>query len=306
MPRVTFQFAGRLWRQDIKPNKKNNNVKTKNQILSAALIIAALSFNSCKKEETPTVKNDGTATKKETFTKIAKKEGVAHAAIVNLAVSLPQLVAKTSGYMKTFDEIEGFGCATVTIDSTSSPKTATFDFGTGCTDADGKTYSGVMNLQFDSADLSVAGNTVHVDFVNFVDDSIEFNGTLDFVNNGTNVAGNLIGHITTNLTTTFAHDRLMLNGTTDMSFEYIDARSTLKIDITGNATDGNGIAFTQTSTSTIELKGPDGCKEHFTKGILLLQSPGLDDESIDYGNGTCDDQATSTVGTNAPVTFTLE
>src|SRR5205823_2705537 len=97
-----------------------------------------------------------------------------------------------------------------------------------------------------------------------------------------------------NVTTNYVRDSLRLTGNNSVDIEVVSARNTVFLNISGSGTDNNGLQFTQTTTTRIEQSQVAGCTDHFVKGVLLIQSPGLDDESIDYGNGTCDDQATMT------------
>ena len=87
--------------------------------------------------------------------------------------------------MKKEDDFQnGFGCAIVSIDSSSSPKVATLDFGTGCTDAQGRTYSGVIQITYTDPDMGHSGNHISAVFNHFNFDSISFDGTFDYYNNG--------------------------------------------------------------------------------------------------------------------------
>ncbi len=287
---------------------KNNNVKTKNnKILIGALVVAALGFNSCKKEEAVVTSTDTKVTKTEAFKKTVERQVTANATFVKMAtVYVPQIIAKTSRYMKNADGIEDGidGCATVTIDSSKALRVATLDFGTGCT-AGGKTYSGVIAIQYTNPNLGAAN--ISVSFYGFSVDAMTFDGTLDYANNGRNVNGNIEGHLTANMQTSFVHDGTKINGTTDIDFEYIESSNTSFLNISGTGLDEYGVGYTQSTNQVIGQSLEDGCGDHFVSGKLLIQSanPAVMDEEINYGDGTCDDQATRTVnGIETPFTLT--
>lgn len=266
---------------------------------------AVFCLGSCKKEETTPSKNVNQQQKQEAFQNVAKRQLTLNASYVKLTGFVQGLLAKSAQYMKKEDGIENpFGCAVLTIDSSSSPRIATFDFGTGCTDATGKYYSGSIVIEYLSADMSAAGSGMHVTFNSFLVDTISYDGTLDYTNNGVNGSGHPSGTINVSGTTEFVHDRMRLTGTNTATFETVTARNTSYVSFSGSGTDNNGINFTQSTNSPLEFKAIDGCTDHFTSGRLLISSPSMPDEEIDYGTGTCDDQATSTIlGVTTPITL---
>lgn len=286
---------------------KNNNVKTKNnKILIGALVVAALGFNSCKKEEAVVTSKDSKVTKTEAFAKTAQRQVALNSTLVQITnVWIPQLISKTALYMKTNDGIEDgiANCAVVTIDSSKALRTATLDFGTGCT-SEGKTFSGVITIQYTNPNLGAG--SIDVSFYGFTVDSISLDGPLSYVNNGRNSSGIITGHLSANLTTNFVHDGTKLNGVTDIDFEYTEVTDVALFNISGSGLDENGVGYTQSTTEVIGQSLADGCSAHFVSGKLLIQSanPAVPDALINYGDGTCDDQATRTVN-GVETQFTL-
>lgn len=269
-------------------------MKTKfNHLLTTGLVIGVLSLNSCKKEELNTT--DTTASKTESFSKSSKKQQQLNATIFEIGTNwIPQLIMKHTNHMKTDGNIEeGMECATVTIDSSSSPRIATVVFDGGCTTASNHSFSGSVVIEYTSP--TMGPGHISATFNSFTYDGMVIDGTMEYNNYGRNMANNIEGDFTFNLTSDFSRDKIILNGTTTMTFEWVESRNTAYMIVSGTATDNNGIVFNQSTNAPLGLKLDSGCNEHFVSGKLLLQSSGLDDEEIDYGTGDCDDQATSTV-----------
>lgn len=285
-------------------------MKTKfNKIVLGSLALAALTLNSCKKE-VPEVNNTLKTheAKVAAFAVAAEKQQVANTFILKFGLTkLPQYIAGISKYMKNADGIieGGMACATVTIDSSSSPRIATLDFGSGCTDSDGRNFSGSIVIRYTDTDMSIPGNAMNATFNSFTMDSLSLDGTFDLNCDSRNGAGNLFMTANINMTTNFVHDNFRITGSTTASVEVVPARNTIFLQISGSGTDHNGIDFTQTTTTRIEQSQLDNCTDHFVKGVLLIQSPSLPDEEIDYGNGDCDDLAVRTVN-GISTQFTLE
>ena len=282
-------------------------MKTKtNKIVALALIAATFSFSSCKKEETP-VKNTVSAMtysqKMEIFKKGSQKQLVVNESFMQLTGLVQQILTnvRLSG-KKEGNIFTDFPCATIATDSSSTPTITTFDFGsTGCTDADGRFYAGKLTIRYNSTDWSNPGTRVSVAIDSFKVDTVTINGTVNFSTNGLNANGNPTGSGTMNVQTSFTADRVTVNGLNNLTYEIDKANQQAFVDINGNGTTSDGLSYTQSTTST--LVHIFGCR-HFAAGTLLIQSPGLPDEQIDYGNHACDDQATSTIN-GVTTTFTL-
>ncbi len=279
---------------------------TTTKLLTAVLITATFSLNSCKKEETLVKTN--TTSKPHSSDLISKRQMEANVATMKLSSFLQNLLASSTRYMKTDDFIEGFGCATVTVDSSSSPRIATFDFGSGCTDANGKFYSGSIVIQYTSPDLSAVNSQMNCTLNNFTADTVTYNGTFDYTNTGPSGLGHPTGAINVNMSTNFVHDNLTLTGNNTISFEWQSSRNTAYVTISGTGTDNNGISFSQNTNAPLGLKDIDGCREHFSSGVLYIIFPAFpgQEQEIDYGTGTCDDQATMSIGGGPATPFTLQ
>lgn len=273
-----------------------------NHLLTTGLVIGVLSLNSCKKEEISTANSSDT--KVQNFLKSSKKQQQLNATVFEIGTSwIPQLILKNSSHMKTDGNIEdGMECATVTIDSSSSPRIATVVFDGGCTTSGNHTFSGSVVIQYTNP--TMGPGHISATFNSFTYDGMVIDGTMDYNNYGRNVADNIEGDFAFNLTSDFARDKIILNGSTNMTFEWTESRNTAYMVVTGTATDNNGIVFNQSTNAPLGLKLETGCNNHFVSGKLLLQSSGLDDEEIDYGTGDCDNLAISRVnGIDTPITL---
>lgn len=278
---------------------------TNTKILIATFMAALLGFSSCKKEENTVTKEMSYAAKVEAFSKTTKKQAAANMFYVNMVTnSLQGLLNGVSGGVS--GKKAEWICATITNDTTVNPHVVTLDFGTtGCTDPQNGYFSGKVTIEYNNSDMGANGCHLFATFDNFVRDSISVNGTAEYFNNGTNGAGNMVGTVSLSGQTGYIHDRIQLSGTTNIGFEWVNARETAYLTINGSGTDNNGFAYNQSTTTTITQNKTAGCSDHFVSGVLLLQTAGLPDETIDYGNGTCDDQATSTIN-GVTTTFTLQ
>src|ERR1043165_1472074 len=243
--------------------KKSNNVKTKtNKLILGVLAIAALGFNSCKKENPPVTNTDSQQAKLAIYTKTAQKQAITAQMFYKIGAEiLPEMIADTRMYMKTRD----WDCAVITVDSTVYPHVANIDFGGGCTDSKGRTFSGSIDISYTDSDLGNPGCVINATFNSFVMDSIQLDGTMNYRNDGPNGSGNEVGSLTFNTTSNFTMDFIRLNGVTTLSFVCVQARNTAFIDVNSNATDAYGTTYTTTTTTQLEQR--EGC-EFYPKGVL--------------------------------------
>lgn len=190
-------------------------------------------------------------------------------------------------------------CATITIDTTSSPKVIVIDFGsTNCLCDDGKNRRGAIVTTF-TGPYGQAGTVItHTPQDYYVND-YKIEGTKVVTNNGTDGNGDpyftvdIDGTITkpTGEVFTYMSDRIRT---------WIEGHATpLNIwddeyEITGTAsgTNAQGGSYTISSVSPIHYKL--GCKWPVS-GILDIDLSSLNhDITVDYGNGNCDLSFTAT------------
>jgi hypothetical protein len=186
----------------------------------------------------------------------------------------------------------------------NGPVTFQIDYGaTGCIGDDGVTRTGKINIST-SRKWKKYGNLVSVDLVGYKANGITFTGQikitlLDSVTLSTEIVN---GNCTNgNWSIDYAGTKTMkqIAGFNTRNIAADDVFS-----ITGNSSgkNRNGRAFTTSITQ--ELIKKTNCK-WITSGVLNLTPDGFATRSINYGNGTCDDDATFTVN-GQTITFKLQ
>ncbi|HEY1869965.1 MAG TPA: hypothetical protein VGG71_02850, partial [Chitinophagaceae bacterium] len=151
-------------------------------------------------------------------------------------------------------------CATVTINTTVTPKQLTIDFGsTNCLCYDGKYRRGKILVSFTGL-YREAGSSHTITFDNYYVNDYKVEGTQTVVNNGPNAAGNLSFNININSTITDTTGK-QLTYTSTRTREWVGGENTTGLDgwqddvysITGTAsgTSFNGTAYTANITSPL-------------------------------------------------------
>lgn len=194
-------------------------------------------------------------------------------------------------------------CATITylnpqdtVGNNNWPITIEVDFGTGCIDHDGKLKQGKIVAVFHDR-FSNQGAQVDVSLSNFKVNGIEYRGSLTLKNNGnrnyssTVADGQCIGdnwniQYTGTSTLTWLAGHTTPSDPNDDMFEYTN---------NSNCVNREGRTF-DVVTITPLLK-TDAC-EYITQGVVEITPEGLATRSFDFGDGSCDDEATITVNGN--------
>ncbi|MBV8255155.1 MAG: hypothetical protein JO154_21315 [Chitinophaga sp.] len=200
-------------------------------------------------------------------------------------------------------------CPSWSIDNVGPgwPKTVSINFGTSCASAlTGRVRAGVINAVF-SGPLLLAGSTVTVTFDNYKVNGLPVTGKIIYTMLGYNMVAN--GGV--KYTQQIIDGNIKLNDTVNIVYNHT---KTVTQTAGGNTpanpgddefdTDGTGtMAYkdaTGNTTATVALSTPIplhtawSC-QYITKGQLKAVLNNLT-AVIDYGNGTCDNLATITVG----------
>jgi hypothetical protein len=198
-------------------------------------------------------------------------------------------------------------CAIVTIDSVSNPHTCTIDFGTGCVVDSGKTKSGSVYVEYNNTKLGQPGAYAQVTFNNLSDGEIRLNGTFGLTNNGYNGSGNLSFSANVNVAADDLINSSTNNVQANLDIEWTAGKATKTHDddlfnFTGSfsGTTPSGHTLSIAIMSPLELSRMEGC-DYFTRGVMRIQEAGQPDKYLDYGDGTCDDQAIETIEGNSQV-----
>jgi len=196
------------------------------------------------------------------------------------------------------------------VDSTNADpiwwtRRVVIDFGTtGCTGHDGRVRKGKITIE-KIGKRRLANSSLTITLENYSVDGYKVDGTRKATNNGKNAAGNWTWTISvTNGEITTPDGKTILRSHT-RTRELIAGAATLPpplsnlLDdvylITGSGTGTNREGRTFTVTITTPIRREVGCRWPVS-GVIEIQPDDLKLRTIDFGDGTCDDEATVTVG----------
>lgn len=193
-------------------------------------------------------------------------------------------------------------CYTVTVDPKGAdnfPKTVTVDFGSGCTGIDGKVRSGKIITVF-SGPMMTAGSTASTTFEDYKVDSFMVDGTFAIQNTSTSNKMAWTVTITDGKITNtnsgkwikrdavHEHTQIEGNGT---PFNPLDD----VYEITGHATGSNSSGNSWSTDITQPLMRKFVCQWREKGKITLSLKSNSIIAVLDYGDGSCDDEATITI-----------
>jgi hypothetical protein len=273
-------------------------MKTKQLTLGLALvaIVSASFFTSCRKKETDEEKDKDTAA--------AADQSLA-SSTVNDMTSIADESCKTytvSSFKIAESNAVLSSCATIAFDTIASAKTVTVNFGTtNCQGNDGRNRRGVLIISF-TGRYRDSLTVITVTPQNYFVDDNQVMGSKTIINKGHNAAQHLVYEINANIQIIKANAAGTISWQSTRQREWISGESTYAwsddiYSITGSAfgTTANGNTFTSNITSPLIRNMAIGCRRHFTKGILEHTPGGKATRYIDYGNGSCDNQAMVTI-----------
>lgn len=192
-------------------------------------------------------------------------------------------------------------CPTVTFDTTSNPKVMTLDFGaTNCTGNDGKARRGKIIVTW-TGKYRQAGTVITHSFDNFYQNDNKIEGTKTVTNMGLNSSNNPSFSVVIANAKITRTDGSSISWSSTRTREWIAGSSTPgiqddKYSITGGGSGVNKNGDSFTSTITTPLIIDFSCKYHLVSGVMEIVPNGKVKRTIDYGNGSCDDDAVLTVG----------
>jgi hypothetical protein len=174
------------------------------------------------------------------------------------------------------------------------PKTVTLDYGTGCTDDEGRARSGKMTL--DVGKFWEQNSVIKANFINFTEDRTKLNGSYNITNSNTLGTQNL----------TFVADNIVYTDENGQTTAYTIRQTHKQIEGTRTPLNPRDDVYEVTSFMTSTM--PDGTKSNWESTTPLVKANNcrwiqkgkvtvkMNNETsvLDYGNGTCDDDATIT------------
>jgi len=194
------------------------------------------------------------------------------------------------------------GCAIYTLDDTvpgEYPKTLTLDFGSGCTSADGILRKGKITYLF-SGPLLVPGVTATVTFNQYVVNGFGLQGAYKITNNSSDQVGISFTTLVTNGIITYpnatnyhySHNKtFVMTAGSATPFDITDDVYSVTGNSSFSAPDGSSIVFNVTTP----LVRAVSC-HNISKGVVSFNYDQAVTGTIDFGDGTCDNLATVTVG----------
>ncbi len=277
---------------------------TKYLIFLAFALLAIFTF-SCKEP----VVNDPPPTTEET------RKVITEYSLVNKLFA--DAFSETDNAAKYSDEqIDGSkngtkeGYPTITIsplDATTWPKTVTIDYGpTNFMCQDGRNRRGVINFET-TGFYREPGTVVTISFNNYYQNNYKVEGVQTVTNSGRNASQNLVytvvivdGRVTSPLSETIYYEE-------STSREWVAGESTIldacddNYFITGsqNGMSSDSIEYTLTVQNRLDVLV---CCHYIRGGILDVDMEGLATITVNYGDGTCDENAIVTIsGIDYPI-----
>ncbi len=230
----------------------------------------------------------------------------------DIYTQLDEVAAVLADVNRTIAPPSTLVCATVTVNpplpSTVFPKTVTIDFGTvNCMGPDGKNRRGQLIAVF-SGKYRDSLTVITINTNGYYVNDNRITGTKTITNRG-HISGIMTFSVVVQNGMIMRPDGKTMTWNSTRTRRWIAGESTLGIvsddvyEITGTASGtgfkGNSFTVTITSPLTIAMN----CR-WITKGTLNLQPANLYERIVDFGSGTCDDQATVTInGSTYPITM---
>lgn len=254
-------------------------------LLALALILALIT-SSCRKSVRDEDKD----------TKAAQDFALADVCFNDFSNLLTEVMESESGLRST----NLLSCATVTVDTLAFPMTVAIDFGTGCTGSDNRTRSGIVYATFTGKYRDSLSVITITPSNNYYLEGRKIEGTKIITNKGHNSDGNLwftvevnnavITDTSENWTITFDSDRIREwtegEGTAILSDDVYEISGTMD----GTSRTGNHFTASTTTPVTIKLN----CA-WAVSGVIEVQPDNVAPRIIDFGSGSCDNDATVSV-----------
>lgn len=274
-------------------------MKTRKSIFTILLILGmAIVYSSCKKDETI----DLNPVSQDKELKAAKDDAIADKLFSEVTDIINEAVGHHQSMLKnvTLDTIFMGPCATVTIDTLVFPHTVTIDFGpVNCLCRDGKLRRGKINVSHTGPYWAV-GTVITTTFDNYYVNDHQILGSKVVTNLGPNSENNPTWQIEIDgqvikpngevITWVGNRMREWVEGHGFPPFMWWDD----VYHITGShevvSSDGTSLSATITDPLEIALN----CY-WIRSGVVEMQHSNLPLVILDYGNGTCDDDATVTI-----------
>ncbi len=262
----------------------------------SALLVSGFYLTSCRKDllDADIESAENNALSESTFNDVTT--------LVDQSVSSGTVLLGVNDGSSATNGQAGLGsdCASVTLDTVSSPRSATIDFGnTNCLCKDGRNRRGKIIATY-TGRYRNPGTVITISFDNYFVNDNQVKGTKKITNNGTNNAGHLVYSVEVNGQIIKANNGGTISWTSTRQREWTAGENTPLIltddtyAITGSAGGTNASGVSYTINITRPLVRTMSCR-WFETGKLEVTPEGKATRTLDYGNSGCDANATVTI-----------
>ena len=279
-------------------------MKASKVILSFLMIASiALIFVACKKKTDNSA--DTTANSKSSASDNALAENLYN----NAKDWADQAMAPTKLKSTMTDTVWIGTCVIATLDTVASNWVLTINFGTtNCQCLDSLYRRGKIICTF-TGSYWMPGTVITYTFDNYFVNDNQVTGTKVVTNKGVNASQHLWWEITENGSIIKANNGGTVTWISDRQLEWTEGMATLYqwwddvYQLTGEAHGVNSLGDNYQYTIVTPLKRKLNC-QWIASGVITLQVTGLPLITMDYGDGTCNNNATITLnGQTYPITL---
>ena len=276
--------------------------------MALAGIAVAAAFSSCKKESSGKTSDEITATIELSGDQAIADNLNSDAENVLNEAAVDNHFAGSRNMNET-QTMNVLSCATVTVSEGPFPKTIVIDFGAGCTPQNGTVLrSGKINITL-SDSLRTPGSVAVMTFDNYYVSGFKKEGTITWTNTSTTQPFvKSWTRVCTDGKITAPGGRYWLHSGTQAIVQSEGSSTPFNLlddvfTITGSHTVTNAAGASRTSEIIHPLEKKVTC-ENIDKGSIKIQGPNHY-ALIDFGDGTCDHNATISIDGSNPIPFLL-
>jgi hypothetical protein len=259
-----------------------------------AVSLMFIGFNSCQKDETTSTTDEVTLSQQETQTEeaLADVDLLVDEAVDSNFSLLKSATIESSAYLND--------CPVITVDKTATPQVMTIDFGTACTGKDGKVRSGKITVT--STSFTTFPSVRDRSFDNYSVDGKKIEGSVTKTITKDQVNNIRTAVLQENITITFPNNEGTATRVANLTRQYQRNTPANSADNqivswgTVEFTRISGVKVTKTITSTDPLVFKVSC-QHIVSGTVSVTTSDNRSWTLNYGDGTCDNKATLTIGT---------
>lgn len=247
---------------------------------------------SCQKEEVSTSVDEVGLSQQETLVEVTLAD---IDLIVDEALDANFLLLKSASIENAY-----LGdCPVVTVNRTANPQVMTIDFGTSCTGKDGKVRSGKIIVT--STSFTTFPSVRDKSFENYVVDGKKIEGSVTKTISKDQENGIRTAVVTENVTITFPDGAGTATRKANQTRQY--QRSKLMNPADNQVVSWGSVEFTRISgvkvSKSVSADKPLVFKvacQQLVSGVVAVTTSANRNWTIDYGDGTCDNKATLTIG----------